>query len=117
MERYAQYRRGMIPAMLAMMDEQGAYLSGAMPSDEALWHRNFHAGLADLREGIASGQRATVYIKSIFPDRMKIKLVILDVGEPAPPPKRFDYFKKEGRLDRWVYSPPGCRKVIETVFV
>ena len=75
------------------------------------------AGLADLREGIASGQRATVYIKSIFPDRMKIKLVILDVGEPAPPPKRFDYFKKEGRLDRWVYSPPGCRKVIETVFV
>lgn len=49
MERYAQYRRGMIPAMLAMMDEQGAYLSGAMPSDEALWHRNFHAGLASLR--------------------------------------------------------------------
>ena len=74
------------------------------------------AGLADLRDGIASGQRATVYIKSIFPDRMKLKLVILDVGEPVQQPKRFDYFKKEGRIDRWVYSPPGCRKVIETVF-
>ena len=48
-ERYAQYRRSMIPAMLAMMDEQGAYLSNAMPSDEALWHRNFHSGLASLR--------------------------------------------------------------------
>ena len=74
------------------------------------------AGLADLREGVASGQRATVYIKSIFPDRMKLKLVILDVGEPAPPQRKFDYYKKDGRIDRWVYSPPECKKIIETVF-
>ncbi len=74
------------------------------------------AGLADVREGIRSGQRATVYIKSIFPDRMKIKLVILDIGEPSPPQKKFDYFIKDGRIDRWVYSPPDCKKVMETVF-
>ncbi|MBO4217709.1 MAG: S1 RNA-binding domain-containing protein [Clostridia bacterium] len=74
------------------------------------------AGLADVRDGIVSGQSATVYIKSIFPERMKIKLVILDVGEPSRPPKKFDYFIKEGRIERWVYSPPESKKTIETVF-
>lgn len=48
-EKYAQYRRSIVPAMLAMMDAQGAYLSTAMPSDEALWHRDFRFGLASLR--------------------------------------------------------------------
>ncbi|MBR5947581.1 MAG: CotH kinase family protein [Clostridia bacterium] len=47
--KYAQYRRSIVPAMLAMIDEQGAYLSTAMPNDEALWHRDFHEGLAYLR--------------------------------------------------------------------
>lgn len=47
--KYAQYRRSIVPAMLAMIDEQAAYLSTAMPQDEALWHRNFHEGLAYLR--------------------------------------------------------------------
>lgn len=74
------------------------------------------AGLADLRDGIAAGRRATVYIKSIFPDRMKIKLVVLDTGEPVQPPKKFDYYIKDGRIDRWIYSPPNSKKIIETVF-
>ncbi len=53
MEKYAEYRRSMIPAMMAMMDSQGAYLSAAMPRDEALWHRGFHQGLAALRSWFA----------------------------------------------------------------
>ncbi|MBR3297689.1 MAG: CotH kinase family protein [Clostridia bacterium] len=49
MERYAQYRRSLVPAMFSIMDAQGAYLSAAAPRDEALWHRYFHSGLASLR--------------------------------------------------------------------
>ena len=41
------------------------------------------AGLAELKEGscvqgVAPGRRAAVYIKSIIPERMKIKLVLID---------------------------------------
>lgn len=74
------------------------------------------AGLAEPREGVKAGEYAGVYIKSILPDKMKMKLIIIDTQE-APreivPPR---YFITEGRLDRWVYSPPRCGKLIETVF-
>ena len=35
-------------------------------------------GLAELKEGVSVNENAAVYIKSIIPERMKIKLVILD---------------------------------------
>ena len=45
------------------------------------------AGLADVRSGIRMGQHASVYIKSIVPERMKIKLAIVDVfDEECTPP-------------------------------
>lgn len=78
------------------------------------------AGLAEYREGVKAGQRAGVYIKSILPEKMKMKLVIIDSSDdPAqarrdPAPLR--YFITEGHLARWAYSPPGCGRVIETVF-
>ena len=49
MERYAEYRRTMIPAMLAMIDEEAAYLSAAAPRDEAKWGVRFQNGVAALR--------------------------------------------------------------------
>jgi small subunit ribosomal protein S1 len=47
---------------------------------------------------------------------MKLKLVLIDAQDTheLPPPLR--YFITEGHIDRWVYSPPSCGKVIETVF-
>ena len=36
------------------------------------------AGLAELKDGVVAGQTAAVYIKNIIPERMKIKLVIID---------------------------------------
>ncbi len=51
---------------------------------------------------------------------MKMKLIIIDSSDdPAqarrdPAPLR--YFITEGHLDRWAYSPPGCGRIIETVF-
>ncbi|MBR5620412.1 MAG: S1 RNA-binding domain-containing protein [Clostridia bacterium] len=74
------------------------------------------AGLAEYAEGVEAGQGASVYIKSILPERMKIKLIIVDsfAGTAAIPPVR--YFTDCDHLDRWIYSPETCGKVIETVF-
>ena len=75
------------------------------------------AGLAEWREGIRPGRRAGVYVKSILPARMKVKLVIIDTQDPTPaPPTPLQFFITGGRLDRWRYSPPGCDKLVETVF-
>ena len=58
----------------------------------------------------------SVYIKNILPEKMKIKLVI--VNHALSQPHRFElrYFVTEGHLDRWVYSTPECPKRIETDF-
>ena len=58
----------------------------------------------------------SVFIKSILPDRMKIKLVIIDAFPDDDPPQPFDYRFTEGHLSRWTYSPPGCGRTVETVF-
>ncbi|MBQ7838556.1 MAG: 30S ribosomal protein S1 [Clostridia bacterium] len=74
------------------------------------------AGLAEYSEGIEAGSHASVYIKSIIPSKMKIKLIIVDAFEadyPVRPPK---YFITDGRIDNWVYSPPESGKIIESVF-
>ena len=58
-----------------------------------------------------------MYIKSIRPDRMKIKLQIIEKLSPDPVPPPIRYQITDGVLDRWVYSPPGCEKpVVETIF-
>ena len=75
------------------------------------------SGLADLRSDVEEGDRVSVYIKSIRPEQMKIKLHILRRLPPAEgiPPLRYSI--TDGELSRWVYSPPGCEKpVTETVF-
>lgn len=74
------------------------------------------AGLADLRSGIRVGQHASVYIKSIVPERMKIKLAIVDVFDEncAPPPMK--YFYEGTHMDSWVYTPPLAKRQIATCF-
>ncbi len=80
------------------------------------------AGLAELREGERPpkpGQSVAVYIKSIIPERMKIKLVLVDSGSnDTPPPATVKYFvdQKTSHIDRWRYSPQSSQRVIETVF-
>ena len=76
------------------------------------------AGLAEWKSGITVGDRAAVFIKSILPEKMKIKLVIIDTGgnpEKTPAPSRL--FLPEGmHLSHWRYSPLCCPKIIETKF-
>lgn len=74
------------------------------------------AGLAEFSEGVEAGSHAGVYIKSIIPSKMKIKLIIVDCFDadyPVEPPK---YFIKSGHIEKWKYSPEESEKVIETEF-
>ncbi len=73
------------------------------------------AGLAEPKEGVEVGQTASVYIKSINPEKMKIKLIIVDVSDI---PLRFEnrYFITDGIIERWKYSPDSSQRLIETVF-
>ena len=84
------------------------------------------AGLAELREDgklfhkeEVCGCLAAVYIKSIIPERMKIKLVLIDSykGEMSRP--GIEYFvdcERVRHIDSWSYSPKESVKRIETVF-
>ena len=74
------------------------------------------AGLAEPCEGVRAGQHAGVYIKSILPEKMKIKLIIVDAFDAPYAPQPVQYFLTEGVLRRWRYSPPECSRVVETVF-
>lgn len=74
------------------------------------------AGLAESREGVRVGQTAAVYIKSIIPEKMKIKLAIVDTQDEASSPKSPEYFIDEGRITYWQYSPEEAVKLIATDF-
>ncbi len=74
------------------------------------------AGLAEAREDLTPGQPVSVYIKSILPEKMKVKLIVIDVAGAPAPPAPLNYFVTEGHLSHWVYSPPASAKRIETVF-
>lgn len=83
------------------------------------------AGLAEIREGnrtsplVCVGDRVSVYIKSIIPERMKIKLVLIDVNQGEISSPLLQYYidpEKVTHIDRWQYSPEGCARITETIF-
>ena len=74
------------------------------------------AGLAECTPGVQRGQLVSVYIKSILPQRSKIKLVILHAIEDASFRFPLRSFVSESHIDRWVYSQSPGGRVIETVF-
>lgn len=83
------------------------------------------AGLAEIRpdtrdkEIAKIGSPIAVYIKSILPDRMKIKLVIIDSykgSTQAPKHKYYIDCKNTFHISHWVYSPTSATKLVESVF-
>ena len=77
------------------------------------------SGLAERKEGVASGDGVSVYIKSILPEKMKVKLILIDKLESAPSTliRPEDYQITQGRLQHFLYSPPGKEgRLTETVF-
>ncbi|WMJ22273.1 S1 RNA-binding domain-containing protein [Paludicola sp. MB14-C6] len=74
------------------------------------------AGLAELKDGVQVGQHASVYIKSLIPERMKIKLIIVDAFDAPYQNEEFEYYITSGHIERFQYSPDSSPKVIETIF-
>ena len=74
------------------------------------------AGLAELKEDVNVGEACAVYIKSIIPEKMKIKLVIVDLSAHSNSCKAPEYFYTGTSISRWDYSPPECEKQIFTDF-
>ncbi len=74
------------------------------------------AGLAEPKENISPGQRVSAYIKAILPDKMKIKLVIVDVCEESSFLPEPEYFINDGHISEWVYSTPVSGKQIISRF-
>lgn len=65
------------------------------------------SGLTDRREDLREGDAVSVTIRSLRPERMKIKLQVIEkLPEPAAP-EPLSYRITDGILERWVYSPAG----------
>ena len=76
------------------------------------------AGLAEYKPDVEIGNRVSVYIKKMCPEKMKAKLAIVDsFADTAPKkPEPLKYFITSGTLKHWRYSPDDCEKIIETWF-
>lgn len=74
------------------------------------------AGLAESKEGIRVGQQASVYIKSIIPQKMKVKLIIVETFDYKYSPRKPVYYTDAKRIEEFVYSPPECEKNIVSSF-
>ena len=67
------------------------------------------SGLAEQRFAVAPGDTVSCYIKSILPERMKIKLNLIDrIGHAPENPPPLSYFTTAPHLSRWQYSPDCC---------
>lgn len=75
------------------------------------------AGLAELKEDVAPGDNVSVFIKSLIPEKMKVKLAIVDAFPSDCKPAAPHYFIKSGKLEYWRYSPEYCDKIIESDFL
>ncbi|MBR6632776.1 MAG: S1 RNA-binding domain-containing protein [Clostridia bacterium] len=61
------------------------------------------AGLAEWKSGVEVGQIASVYIKNIIPQKMKVKLVIVDSYTADKHFIKNEYFITKGNVSDWIY--------------
>lgn len=95
-----------VPGIVRSMEDYGVFIELAPNL----------TGLAEKTGDIQPGQHVSVYIKSINPQKMKVKLVIIG-AIPAPVRSALHYFQTGRHLERWVYTPACCEKrMIETIF-
>ena len=78
------------------------------------------AGLAELRDNISVNQAVSVYIKAIIPEKMKIKLIIVDSFDEPHINYNYKYHidpRNTPNIKKWVYSVKGSPKSIRTDFL
>ncbi|MBR4909856.1 MAG: 30S ribosomal protein S1 [Clostridia bacterium] len=73
------------------------------------------AGLAETGPAVQPGDGVCVYIKSIIPEKMKIKLIIIDKLE-APPKNPTRYYCNGEHIEIFNYSPAAASKQLSVVF-
>ena len=101
MENASRFQSGeTVPGIVRSVKEYGSFIE-LTPN---------LSGLADAREHLSEGDAVSVYIKSIRPERMKIKLQVIEKLPPLSEPEPLRYQITDGKLERWVYSPPNCEK-------
>ncbi len=61
------------------------------------------SGLADWRPDLRGGDEVSVYIKSIRPDKKKIKLQVIENLGTAPKPSALRYYITDGTVENWAY--------------
>ena len=105
-ENAARFRAGeTVPGIVRSIEKYGIFVELAPNL----------AGLAEYVPGVQEGDCASVYIKSINPDRMKIKLILIDHFPPTETDFHYTYTDAE-HICTWKYSPNTAVKHIETVF-
>lgn len=105
-ENAAHFRAGeTVPGIVRSIEKYGIFVELAPNL----------AGLAEYVPGVRAGDCASVYIKSINPERMKIKLILVDHFPSAETDFRYTYMDTE-HICVWKYSPDTALKHIETVF-
>lgn len=74
------------------------------------------AGLAESKDSVKVGQQASVYIKSIIPQKMKVKLIIVETFDYKYTPCEPHYFYEGNHIDEFIYSPEECDRLIMSSF-
>lgn len=74
------------------------------------------AGLAEPINDVNVGDTVSVFIKAIIPEKMKIKLLIVDHSNPDSKVFMKLHYRipESGYVKHWVYSPAGASKRIES---
>jgi small subunit ribosomal protein S1 len=68
------------------------------------------SGLAEYRDDLLPGDRVSVYIKAIVPQRQKVKLIVIRLLPPEPTLPPIRYFQQSGIIQHWQYDaqPAEC---------
>lgn len=74
------------------------------------------AGLAEPNPIVEKGMQASVFIKNIIPQKMKIKLIVIDTFAYNYAPKPPKYFITDSHIERFTYSPEGSDKLVVSDF-
>lgn len=95
-----------VPGIIRSVEEYGVFVE-LMPN---------LAGLAEFSEEVKVGQQASVYIKNIIPEKMKIKLIIVDAFDGKQELKKPRYFYEGDTIKTFCYSPMQSERNIKTEF-
>lgn len=62
------------------------------------------SGLAEYREDLSPGDRVSVYIKAILPQRQKVKLIVIKPLPQDTAVPELRYYRTEGTIQDWSYN-------------